>query len=56
MGQKCISDVAWKAERLGLFANKAADPLHYPLRNFPLPHVEQQLCWYYFIKGPGHLE
>ncbi len=56
VGRKVIGVIAWKAESRGSVADKAADPLHYPLRDFPLPHVVQQPCWYDSIKGPGHVE
>ncbi len=47
--------MAWKAEGCGSVADKAAYPLHHPLKNFPLPHVVQQAGWYDSIKGSGHV-
>ncbi len=55
MSQKGASVVAWQVERGSSVANKAANPLHWPLRKFPLPDVVQQLSWYHPVKGPHHV-
>ncbi len=56
LGWKCVGVLAWHAECRGSIAEKAADPLHYPLRIFPFPYVVQEPCWYHSVKGPGHVE
>jgi hypothetical protein len=53
---KGIGVVAWKAEGCGSVADKAANTLHYPLKNFSLTHVVQQLCWYNSVEGPSHVK
>jgi hypothetical protein len=44
MRRKGISVVARQAQGCGPVTDEAAHALNYPLRNFSLPHVVQQLC------------
>ncbi len=56
VGRKGINVVARKAEGCDSAADKAADPLYYPLNNFPLPLVMQKPYWCHSIEGPSHVE
>ncbi len=56
MRVESISVVDWHAQSRGSVADETSNPLHYPLRNFSLPHVVQQPCWYNPVKGPCHIE
>ncbi len=56
MRGKGVGIVAWQAQSRGSVADETAYPLHYPLRNSPLPHVVKQLCEYDPVKGPSLVE
>ncbi len=51
-----VGVVACQAQSCGSVADKAAHLFHNPPRNFSLPHVVQQPCWYDPVKGPRHVE
>ncbi len=56
MRRKNIGVVPRQAQGRGSVADEAAYSLHNPLRNFSLPHVVQQPCWYDPVEGACHIE
>ncbi len=48
--EKGVGVVLRQAQSHGFVADEAAYPLHYPIKDFSLPHIVQKLGWYDSVK------